>query len=203
VLVLAPASARAHVERTPSLAGAVVAEHDGHLLVVAPADPDTIRREWPRGANAPTAGVAGPARGQGELRRCFHEARQTLSALEALGRTGEASTTGQLGLYRILLGHTGRRDLDQAFDDVLGPVPAEQRRRAVPLLETLRVFLDHGRRPRPAATALAIHVNTLYQRLATVDSLLGERWRAPERALELQLLLHLKAAGDSLEGTEG
>ncbi|MFF9571536.1 PucR family transcriptional regulator [Streptomyces sp. NPDC014685] len=151
----------------------------------------------------PTAGVAGPARGQEELRRCFHEARQTLSALETLGRTGEAATAGQLGLYRILLGHTGRRDLDQAFDDVLGPVLAEQQRRAVPLLETLRVFLDHGRRPRPAATALAIHVNTLYQRLATVDSLLGERWRTPERALELQLLLHLRAAGESLEGMEG
>ncbi|GAA1407644.1 GAF domain-containing protein [Kitasatospora putterlickiae] len=203
VLVLASASARAHVERTPSLAGAVVAEHDGHLLVVAPAGPDTIRRDWPRGADAPTAGIAGPARGQAELRRCFHEARQTLSALEALGRTGEAATADRLGLYRILLGHTGRRDLDQAFEDVLGPVLAEQGRRAVPLLETLRVFLDHGRRPRPAAAALAIHVNTLYQRLATVDSVLGERWRAPERSLELQMLLHLKAASDALDQPEG
>ncbi|MFF8772444.1 helix-turn-helix domain-containing protein [Kitasatospora sp. NPDC015120] len=199
VLVLTPASARAGLERTPSLAGAVVAEHDGHLLVVAPADPETIRRDWPRGAHAPTAGIAGPALGQAELRRCFHEARQTLSALETLGRTGEAATANRLGLYRILLAHTGRRDLDQAFEDVLGPVLAEQRRRAVPLLETLRAFLDHGRRPRPAAAALAIHVNTLYQRLATVDRLLGERWRAPERSLELQLLLHLKTATDSLD----
>ncbi|GAA3184955.1 MULTISPECIES: helix-turn-helix domain-containing protein [Streptomyces] len=203
VLVVAPASARAHVERASSLAGAVVAEHGGQLLVVAPADPDTVRREWPRGAGAPTAGVAGPARGQEELRRCFHEARQTLSALKTLGRTGEAATAGQLGLYRILLGHTGRRDLDQAFDDVLGPVRAEQQRGAVPLLETLRAFLDHGRRPRPAATALAIHVNTLYQRLATVDRLLGEGWRTPERALELQMLLHLKTASDALDATEG
>ncbi|MFD5538296.1 PucR family transcriptional regulator [Streptomyces sp. NPDC127079] len=203
VLVLTPASARARAERIPPLAGAAVAEHGGHLLVVAPADPDTIRRDWPRGEDSPTAGVAGPAHGQAEPKRCYQEARQTLSALETLGRSGEAATADQLGLYRILLGHTGRRDLDQAFQDALGPVLAEQQRRAVPLLETLRVFLDHGRRPRPAAAALPIHVNTLCQRLTTVDTLLGERWRTPEWSLELQMLLHVKTASDSLEGLDG
>ncbi|WP_409491105.1 helix-turn-helix domain-containing protein [Amycolatopsis sp. cmx-11-12] len=71
-------------------------------------------------------------------------------------------------------------------------------------METLRVFLDHGCRPRPAATALAIHVNTLYQRLAAVDSLLGEGWRSPQRALELHMLLHLTAASGplNLAGTD-
>jgi hypothetical protein len=70
------------------------------------------------------------------------------------------------------------RAVQEAFEHVLGPVLAEERRRGVPLVETLRVFLDHGRRPRPAATALAIHVNTLYQRLAAADRLLGEGWRS-------------------------
>ncbi|MET8848523.1 helix-turn-helix domain-containing protein [Amycolatopsis sp. NPDC004625] len=106
---------------------------------------------------------------------------------------GEAATAGQLGLYRILLDHAGRRDLAEAFEHMLGPVLAEERRRGVPLVETLRVFLDHGRRARPAASALAIHVNTLYQRLTAVDSLLGEGWRSPQRALELQMLLRLTA----------
>ncbi|WP_020666177.1 helix-turn-helix domain-containing protein [Amycolatopsis nigrescens] len=196
--VLVVASGRA---RLPQLPGALTAEHGGRLLVVTTAGPDGIRRDWPR--DAPTAGIAGPARGQAELRRCFHEARQTLRALEALGRKGEAATAGQLGLYRILLDHAGRRDLAEAFEHVLGPVLAEERRRGVPLVETLRVFLDHGRRPRPAATALAIHVNTLYQRLAAADSLLGEGWRSPPRALELHLLLHLTAASGPLDRPEG
>ncbi len=195
--VLVVASTRA---RLPSLPGMRTAEHGGRLLVVTTADPDAIRRDWPR--DAPTAGIAGPARGPAELRRCFHEARQTLRASEALGRTGEAATAGQLGLYRILLDHAGRRDLVEAFEHVLGPVLAEERRRGVPLVETLRVFLEHGRRARPAATALAIHVNTLYQRLTAVDSLLGEDWRSPQRALELQMLLHLAAASGPLDGPE-
>ncbi|UMP01285.1 GAF domain-containing protein [Amycolatopsis sp. EV170708-02-1] len=196
--VLVVASGRA---RLPHLPGALTAEHGGRLLVVTTAGPDGIRRDWPH--DAPTAGIAGPARGQAELRRCFHEARQTLRALEVLGRTGEAATAGQLGLYRILLDHAGRRDLAEAFEHLLGPVLAEERHRGVPLTETLRVFLDHGCRPRPAATALAIHVNTLYQRLAAVDSLLGEGWRSPQRALELHMLLHLTAASGPLDEPGG
>ncbi|WP_160097214.1 helix-turn-helix domain-containing protein [Kibdelosporangium aridum] len=70
-------------------------------------------------------------------------------------------------------------------------------------METLRVFLDHGRRPRPAATALAMHVNTLYQRLAAGDRLLRESWRSPQRALELHMLLHLSAASGPPDGPEG
>lgn len=187
--------------RLPQLPGALVAEHGGRLLVVTTADPDSIRRDWPR--DAPTAGIAGPARGQAELRRCFHAARQTLRALEVLGRNGEAATAEQLGLYRILLDHAGRRDLAEAFEHALGPVLAEEQRRGVPLVETLLVFLDHGCRPRPAAAALAVHVNTLYQRLAAVDRLLGEGWRAPQRALELHMLLHLTAASGPLGEPEG
>ncbi|GHF40038.1 DNA-binding PucR family transcriptional regulator [Amycolatopsis bartoniae] len=182
---------RAQVEQLPLLRNAFLAEYGGRLVAVAPAaEPGRVRREWP--ADGPAAGVAGPARGQAALSRCFTEARQILGALTALGRRGEAATASQLGLYRILLDHTGRRDLEQAFDEQLGPVLVEERRRGVPLLETLRVFLDEGRRPRAAATALAIHVNTLYQRLRTLDGLLGEGWREPGRALELQLLLRLR-----------
>jgi sugar diacid utilization regulator len=86
---------------------------------------------------------------------------------------------------------------------VLGLVLAEERRRGVPLVETLRVFLDHGRRPRSAATALAIHVNTLYQRLAVTDRLVGEGWRPQQRALQWLMLLHLTAASGPLDGQEG
>jgi DNA-binding PucR family transcriptional regulator len=53
-------------------------------------------------------------------------------------------------------------------------------------------------RPGPAAVALGVHVNALYQRLTTIDRVLGERWREPDQALELQLLFQLKAGGDAL-----
>ncbi|MCA2226345.1 helix-turn-helix domain-containing protein [Nonomuraea sp. NEAU-L178] len=50
---------------------------------------------------------------------------------------------------------------------------------------------------------MAIHVNTLYQRLAAADRLLGEGWRSPQRALELHMLLPLTAASGPLDGPDG
>ena len=47
-------------------------------------------------------------------------------------------------------------------------------------------------RPSATAPALGVHVNTLYQRLAVIDRVLGPAWR--ERALELQVLLRVRAA---------
>jgi hypothetical protein len=41
-------------------------------------------------------------------------------------------------------------------------------------------------------------VKTVYQRLATLDGLLGPAWR--ERALELQVLLRLGRAARELDG---
>ncbi len=100
----------------------------------------------------------------------------------------------------MLLTHQGHRDLRELFERELGAVEAEQRRRSVPLLATLHAFLDHGGRPAAAAAELGVHVNTLYQRLAVLDRLLGEDWRLPERALDLHLLLRLRRGADALDG---
>jgi PucR C-terminal helix-turn-helix domain len=105
---------------------------------------------------------------------------ETLDALLALGLTGAVSTADQLGVYRVLLNHTGRRDLDATFERLLGPVHTEQQRHGVPLLDTLEQFLIAGRRPGAAAAALDIHVNTLYQRLATIDDPIGVDCREPD-----------------------
>ncbi|MFJ9161664.1 helix-turn-helix domain-containing protein [Streptomyces griseoviridis] len=195
VLVADPASARPRIERLPWPAGTVMAEHGTRLVVVAPTTaPEQLQREWPQGRDAPTAGIAGPARGGRELARCFVEARGTLDALRTLDRHGQTATAAQLGLYRILLDHTGRQDLEARFRQLLGPVLAEEARRKVPLLDTLHAYLTHGGRARATADALAVHVNTLYQRLSTLDSVLGAGWRSPDRALELHVLLRLRSA---------
>lgn len=195
VLVAEPASARPRIERLPWPAGTVTAEHGTRLVVVAPAaDPEELQRDWPRGPDAPTAGIAGPARGGRALARCFAEARSTLDALRTLDRHGQTATAAQLGLYRILLDHTGRADLEARFRQLLGPVLAEQARRRVPLLDTLHAYLTHGGRARATADALAVHVNTLYQRLSALDRVLGDTWRTPDRALELHVLLRLRTA---------
>ncbi|PRY38613.1 helix-turn-helix domain-containing protein [Umezawaea tangerina] len=197
-----PAAARARLSAVlPE--GSAVAADGGRLVAVVPvADPDSLAAGWPErvGGQRFTAGAAGPATGPDDLARCRREAEQALDALLALDRPGRLTTAAGLGIYRVLLTHQGHRDLRELFERELGAVEAEQRRRSVPLLATLHAFLDHGRRPAAAAAELGVHVNTLYQRLAVLDRLLGEDWRLPERALDLHLLLRLRRGADALDG---
>ncbi|MEV0260547.1 GAF domain-containing protein [Streptomyces sp. NPDC050617] len=173
--------------------GTVLAQGGTRLVALVPGTtPDDLLEHWEgRGVPAATIGVAGPATAPEHLARCHHDAELTLGALLTLGRRGQAASADRLGLYRVLLSHTGRRELRAQYEQLLGPVLREQRRRGLPLVETLQACLDHGCRATPAARALHIHVNTLYQRLAVLDELLGPDWREPPRSVDLQLLLRV------------
>jgi DNA-binding PucR family transcriptional regulator len=164
----------------------------GPLPPVPAKHPSAAMRHWSaRSSAATTAGVAGPTASPADLHRCYREAIDTMEALLTLGRIGAVVTAEQLGIYRVLLNHTGRRELEAQFDEALGVVVAEQKRRNLPMLATLKAFLDHGCRAAPTARTLGVHVNTLYQRIAVLDRLLGPDWRQPPRSLDLHVLLRV------------
>ncbi|MBF4579570.1 GAF domain-containing protein [Frigoribacterium sp. VKM Ac-2530] len=195
-----PDAARRHVVGL-GLGGHVAsAVHRERFVLVAPASLE-LEERW--GAQeAPVAGLAGPVVETAGLRAAWGEAARTARALTALGRRpgsgGGLSRGDDLGVFAVLLSRAGSRELHEQVERELGPVLAEEARRGVPLTETLEVFLDQGRRPTATAAALRVHVNTVYQRLATLDGLLGPAWR--ERALELQVLLRLGRAAQELDG---
>lgn len=174
---------------------AAVAVHRDQLVLVLPADVDLVDR-W-TGPEAPTAGLAGPAEGADGLRDAYGRASRTARALTALGRSGVLGRAEELGVFAVLLSRTGRREVEDQLVRELGPVLTEERLRGVPLLQTLETYLDLGRRPTAAAAALSVHVNTVYQRLTTLDRLLGPDWR--QRALDLQVLLRLHRAARGFE----
>ena len=174
-------------------AGTIFAADGTRLVAVVPAKhPDGAMRPWSaRSGATATAGVAGPTASPADLPRCYREAIDTRDALLTLGRTGTVVSAEQLGIYRVLLNHTGRRELQAQFDEALGAVVAEQKHRNLPMLATLKAFLDHGCRAAPTARTLGVHVNTLYQRIAVLDRLLGPDWRQPPRSLDLHVLLRV------------
>jgi DNA-binding PucR family transcriptional regulator len=108
------------------------------------------------------------------------------------------SSARGLGIYRILLSHMAREHLDELTEEQLGPLMAEQSKRGVPLLESLSVYLAHGRHHSATAASLGVHVNTLYQRLDAIDRLIGVEWRDPDKALDLQVLMRLRRSADLL-----
>jgi hypothetical protein len=186
--------ARAELGAVGLPAGTVIVPDGPRLVAVVPtSDPGALARASRRSGKLvmATAGIAGPTTSPEDLHRCYREAAATLDALLTLGRTATAATSDELGIYRVLLSHTGREQLQAQLEESLGAVLREQERRTVPLLATIKAFLDHGGRAAPAAKELGIHVNTIHQRLAIVDRLLGSTWREAPRSLDLHLLLRV------------
>ncbi|MBE3002369.1 helix-turn-helix domain-containing protein [Nocardiopsis sp. HNM0947] len=185
-------SAATHVAETT---GGLAGSRSGRLVLALPgSDPSgTGRRvaaELSTAANGPvTAGLAGPTDGPEAFRAAFSEAFRCLQTLRALGRVGDVATTADLGFSGLLLGQD--RDVPGFVQRSLGPLLDYDRRRGTLLVETLRVYFACGGNLSRAKDRLHIHVNTVAQRLERIGQLIGADWQEPERALELQLALHL------------
>ena len=185
-----PEVARRHVAALRLGDQVATAVHRDRLVLVAPVDA-RVEARW-AGPGAPVAGLAGPVAAPADLRAAHAEAERTARALDALGRTRGLARADDLGVFAVLLSGTGRRELREQITRELGVLLEQEAVRGVPLTATLEAFLDEGRRPTATAAALGVHVNTVYQRLGTLDALLGPGWR--DRSLELQVLLRLRRA---------
>lgn len=158
------------------------------IAVVPGTDPSAVAATIGAADTAVTVGAAGPVVPGRGLHDALDEARRTTTALAALGRrTGSARELGFAGLV-------GNRpsDLDRYLRTVLGPVLDHDTAHGSALVATLEAWFAAGGSPRHAAARLHVHPNTVAQRLARVSALLGENWSLPERALEVQLALHLR-----------
>jgi DNA-binding PucR family transcriptional regulator len=138
-----------------------------------------------------TVGVAIAPGGAADIPSGHVEARRCTDTLLALERAGDVSDPAHLGLARLLLGTSGPGELDDFVTAVLGPVADYDRERGSALVETLGAWFDAGGSLRDTAAVLHVHPNTVGQRLDRISSLLGDDWRLPVHALDLQLALRL------------
>ena len=67
---------------------------------------------------------------------------------------------------------------------------AHDRKRGAELAATLLSYFDCNQNAKVTAQRLQIHVNTVRQRLATIEELLGH-WGQASRALEIHIALRL------------
>lgn len=187
------AHARREIERSSRYEKSVIAEHGRRLVMVVPSvNASDFSRAWQNSAALLTVGAACSGDGSQSIVEVYTEAEQVLNALFVLGRTGTCASPRDFGVYRILLSRTGKDEIEALTEDRLGPLLREQEQRGAPLLETLAAYLGNARKHAATATELGVHVNTLYQRLATIDRLLGENWREADNVLEIQLVLRLR-----------
>ncbi|TCW24956.1 helix-turn-helix domain-containing protein [Dietzia cinnamea] len=139
------------------------------------------------GGSGPIGGVAGLA-GVGDH---VERARRAARLLIALDRAGSGAAAEELGLYGLLFSEADREFVGQFIERSLGPVRAADRARGTSLLDTLQAWFAADGSPSATADRLFVHVNTVYQRLDRLDTILGPGWRRGDRALELRLALRM------------
>lgn len=174
--------------------GALVGVHEGAVLaVVAGSDPGeaaaALARRLRPGTVA-TVGGSGPVTGGEGIGDAVAEARRTLDALRSLGHEGRGAAASELGFAGLVVGSSP--DVRAFVESVLGPVLGYDAERGTELVGTLEAWFAAGGSPRHAASRLHVHSNTVAQRIERVGRLLGRDWASPQRALQVQLALHLR-----------
>lgn len=123
--------------------------------------------------------------------------RSILRALPVVGRLGIKSrivAQTEITLYSALFETENQSSLVAYVDSVIGAVVSYDRKRNADLVATLMSYFDCNQNATLAASRLDIHVNTVRQRLATAEELLGH-WGSASRALEIHMALRLRHLG--------
>ncbi|MCU1475367.1 MAG: diguanylate phosphodiesterase [Subtercola sp.] len=144
-----------------------------------------------------TIGEATSTAGLVSLRDAYEEASMCLKVLQTLGRQRTGANRARLGVAGLLLSDS--RDLTSFVANQLGPVLEYDRRRGTDLTITLGAYFRANRNVNETAQDLRVHPNTVTQRLARIDHLLGANWRDAGSSLDVQLSLLIHSVVGDLD----
>jgi len=174
----------------------LVDELDGSLAIVCPttrvlemrqAFTDWARRE----AGMVYRGVLSrPAALPTELPALYAAMKRALGVLGRLGVRGQVVSQNELALYSTLFETHDLNSLNQFLEASIGPLLSYDRKRDTELASTLLCYLDCNQNAKLTAQRLNLHVNTIRQRLTSIENLLGH-WGQASRALEIHVALRL------------
>ncbi len=125
------------------------------------------------------------------LPRAFDEARKAVSYGQATAVRRHTYHYDEMGLHRILLRLEDQAELSRFVESELGPLLEHDARSAVPLVPTLRAFLERGANKSAAARALHLERRSLYHRLERISRILD--CDLDEMEVRARLLLALRA----------
>jgi sugar diacid utilization regulator len=131
-----------------------------------------------------------PASKAAELPTLYSTLRRGLLVAQRLGVNGQILGQNEMALYSVLFETHDQASLDDFLETVIGVLIAQDRKRGTDLTATLLCYFDSNQNARLSAKRLDIHVNTVRQRLASAEELLGH-WGSASRALELHMALRL------------
>lgn len=182
--------------RASSLAtGAIFDDLDGVLAILCPAARgEEVRRTVAALARESRGGFRGvlsrPLARPTGLPAAYTSLRRALPVLARMGVRDQLLAQSQMALYAALFESQDPESLAAFLEGSIGPLLAHDHKRGSELAATLLAYFDSNQNAKVAAERLAIHVNTVRQRLATIEDLLGD-WSNAHRALEVHVALRL------------
>ena len=180
--------------------GALVDEIDGLLVVLCEAARAAEVRKsvslWAR--RQPGAAHRGvlsrPVSGPAEVPALYATLRRALTVLDRIGVQNQVIGQNELALYSTLFETHDQASLSEFREATIGPLIRHDRKRGSELTLTLFRYFDCNQNAKTTARRLGIHVNTVRQRLTTIETLLGG-WSDAPRALEIHVELRLWSLG--------
>ena len=134
--------------------------------------------------------VSRPVSSAAEIPALYATLRRALGVLGRIGVQGHIVGQNELALYSTLFETHDQASLADYLESTIGAVLAHDRKRSTELAATLLSYFDCNQNAKTTAQRLGIHVNTVRQRLATIEDLLGH-WGQASRALEIHIALRL------------
>ena len=207
VVIIEPVAAsvrRVHdiLEPLSQSRGIVAVRRDHVVAVVNASAAEPLAIEWARqlalrGANGTVAAelvtipelAGGP--GLAALPPAHDSAATVLSTALALGRRGEPCTQAMLGMAALVISGDTTGVTARIIRYAIGPLLDHDESRGTNYVETALNFLDENQRVSACAQRLHVHENTVRQRVARIDALLGPHWRSGARSLDTHLALRL------------
>lgn len=180
----------------PQLAGALVDDIDGIVVMLCGTTRASEARDcistWARGEPGThyRGVVSRPLSGSGEVPALFGMLKRALSVLKRLGVQDHLVAQNELAVYSALFETHDQSSLAQFLESTIGPVIGHDARRGTELASTLLHYFESNQNAKLTAQRLGIHVNTVRQRLATIEELLGHLGQV-SRALEIHIALRL------------
>jgi sugar diacid utilization regulator/GAF domain-containing protein len=185
-----------HFRSLPSMAHVLVDEIDGVLVMLCAATrARDVRQAVMTWSGAPGGAmhrgvVSRPVASPAEIPALYATLKRALVVLGRLGVRGQVIGQNELALYSALFETHDQASLGQFLDATIGRLLAYDRKRNAELAATLLSYFDSNQNAKSTAQRLGIHVNTVRQRLATIEDLLGH-WGHAARALEIHMALRL------------
>jgi sugar diacid utilization regulator len=179
-----------------ALAASVFDEVDGMLVVIAAA----TRAEGCRRELADLAGrelgvdylgvLSRPLPAATQIPATYTALRRALPVLRRMGIHSQVVQQNEMALYAALFETHDQDSLASFLAATIGPLTSHDPKRGAELAQTLLGYFDCNQNAKVTAQRLGIHVNTLRQRLASIEDILGH-WGSATRALEIHMALRL------------